>query len=189
MLLPINEYSTVFENNFTVCLMRTPAWMDSATKNAHIRKITRFNHLLSLVFFSPSPSHLPSPYPFFLSLTLFLPPLGENFRRIYTTDSLLSCIIRLIPKFLSSFALAPLSVFFFSFPLIFLVLLPFLLYSSFVFFFSLSPFPSLLLPFPFPSPSLSLPFSFPFPFPFPFSFSFLSLPFHFSLIFYLALRL
>ena len=39
MLLPIKEYNTVFENNFTVRLVRTPAWMDSATKNSHMRKI------------------------------------------------------------------------------------------------------------------------------------------------------
>ena len=35
MLLPIKEYNTVFENNFTVRLVRTPPWMDSATKNSH----------------------------------------------------------------------------------------------------------------------------------------------------------
>ena len=50
-LLPIKEYNTVFENIFTVCLVRTPAWMDSATKNAHMRNITRSNFSLSLLLF------------------------------------------------------------------------------------------------------------------------------------------
>ena len=125
--------------------------MDSATKNAHMRKIARFN--LLLYFLSSSPP-LPICLPLallFLSHTSFLPPLDENYIRIYTPDSLLSCIIRLIPKFLRSFALAPLSIFFISFPLIFFPLsFPFVLLFSFLF---------RLFP-------LFLPFSFPFlPFP------------------------
>lgn len=97
MLLPIKEYHTVFENNFTVCL--------------EVR-----------------------------------------------------IVIRLIPKFLRSFALASLSIFFFSF-------LPF--FCSFVLFFSFAfPF-SFLFSFPFPFP---IPFSFPFPSPFPF-FLYRPLPF------------
>ena len=117
-----------------------------------MRKIARFNLLLSLLFFL-----LPFSFALlFLSLASFLPPLVDNYR-IYTPDSLLSCIIGLIPKFLSSFALASLSIFFISFPLIFLLLLHFLLYSSFLF-----------LPFP-----LFLPFSFLYPFPFSFPFPFL----------------
>ena len=121
----------------------------------------------------------------FLSHTSFLPSLGENYIRIYTPDSLLSCIIRLIPKFLSSFELACLSIFLISFLLIFFspsfafVLLFSLTFSS------LFPYPSLLLPFsrPFPlplspslspslCPSLSLEVSFP------------ALVFHYSLIFF-----
>ena len=136
--------------------------MESATKNAHMRKIARFNLLLS---FLSSPLPLPICLPlalFFLSHTSFLPPLGKNYIKIYTPDSLLSCIIRLIPKFLSSFALVPLSIFFISFCHIF-----FSPSFAFVFFFSFfSPFPLFLL------------FSFPFPFPF----SFLPFPL-FSLFF------
>ena len=130
-----------------------------------MRKIARFNILLPLLFFlSPPPSSFAFPLPFFSfhSLRFCHPSLGENYRRTYTPDSLLSCIIRLIPKFLISFALAPLSIYFFCFPIIFLLLLPFLLYYSFLF-----------LPFP-----LFVPFSFPFPFPF----SFLSLPFFFAFL-------
>ena len=111
-----------------------------------MRKIARFN--LLLYFLSSSPP-LPICLPLallFLSHTSFLPPLGENYRRIYTPDSLLSCIIRLIPKFLRSFALAPLSIFFISFPLIFFPLsFPFVLLFSFLF--RLFP---LFLPFSFP---------------------------------------
>ena len=137
--------------------------MDSATKNAHTKKIARFNLLLS---FLSSPPPLPICLPLallFLSHSSFLPALGKNYLRIYTPDSLLSCIIRLIPKFLSSFALVP----FFSFPFPSYFFPPSLanLYSYALFF--LPPFPSLLLPFPLP-----------FPFPFP------SLLFHSSLIFF-----
>ena len=77
----------------------------------------------------------------------------ENYKRFYAPDSLLSCIIWLIPKFLSSFALAPLSIFLFSFSLIFFLL--FFLYSFFF-----------LFPFPFPLFSPFFPFSFPFSYPF-----------------------
>ena len=123
--------------------------MDSATKNAHTRKIVRFNLLLSFLS-SPAPLFICLPLAFlFHSHTSFLPALGENYLRIYTPDSLLSCIIRLIPKFLSFFALVPLSIFFISFPLIF--------FSSFInkfallFYFLFSLFPLfLLLPFPLP---------------------------------------
>ena len=80
-------------------------------------------------------------------------------------DSPLSCIMRLIPKFLSSFALATLSIFFFSFPLIFLLLLPFLLYSFSFHFLSPSPSPFLSSPLPY----ATLPF-------FSFFFDFLSWP-------------
>ena len=136
--------------------------MDSATKNAHTRKIARFNLLLSFLS-SPPPLHICLPLALIsLSHTSFLSALSENYLRIYTPDSLLSCIIRLIPKFLSSFALVPLSIFFISFPLIF--------FSSFSYSYSF-----LFLPFP-----LFLPFSFPFPFPF--SFPFFSLPFFFTLL-------
>ena len=122
--------------------------MDSATKNAHTRKIVRFNLLLSFLS-SPAPLFICLPLAFlFHSHTSFLPALGENYLRIYTPDSLLSCIIRLIPKFLSFFALVPLSIFFISFPLIFFPLLA-NLYSYSLFFFP--PFPIfLLLPFPLP---------------------------------------
>ena len=125
--------------------------MDSATKNAHTRKIARFNLLLS---FLSSPPPLPICLPLallFLSHTSFLPAWGENYLGIYTPDSLLSCIIRLIPKFLSSFALVLLSIFIISFPLVFFPPLA-NLYSY-----------SLLSP-PFP---LFLLFSFPFSFAFP----------------------
>ena len=142
----------------TICVVRTPAWMDSATKNAHMRKIARFN-LYFLSFPPPLLICLPLAL-LFLSLISFLPPLGENYRRIYSPDSLLSCIIILIPKFISSFQLAPLSIFFIYFPVIFLLLLPFSLYSSFLFL----PFPIFL------------------PFPLLFFLSFLSLLFHSSLI-------
>ena len=148
--------------------------MDSATKNAHTRKIVRFNLLLS---FLSSPPPLPICPPLallFLSHTSFLPALGENYLRIYTPDSLLSCIIKLTPKFLSCFALVPLSIFFISFPLIFFssFISKFVLLFSFLF----PPFPPFLL-FSFP-----FPFPFSFPFPFPFSFPFPSLPFFFTLL-------
>ena len=143
--------------------------MDSATKNAHTRKIARFNQLLSL---PSSPPPLPICLPLallFLSHTSFLPALGKNYIRIYTPDSLLSCIIRLIPKFLSSFALVPLSIFSFPFPSYFFPPSLANLYSYFLFFFLpfpfsfLSPFPSLLpfpLPFLLPFPCFSLLFDF-----------------------------
>ena len=121
--------------------------MDSATKNAHTRKIERFNLLLSFLS-SPAPLFICLPLAFlFHSHTSFLPALGENYLRIYTPDSLLSCIIRLIPKFLSFFALVPLSIFFISFALIFFsfFISKFVLLFSFLF----PPFP-LLLPFPLP---------------------------------------
>ena len=138
--------------------------MDSATKNAHTRKIARFNLLLSFLSSSP-PLHICLPVALLsLSHTSFLPALSENYLRIYTPDSLLSCIIRLIPKFLNSFALVPLSIFFhFLSPHIFSLLL---LLFSFLF----PPFPLFL--------SLSFPFPFPFSFPF-FSFPFFSLFFDF----------
>ena len=101
--------------------MRTPASMDSAPKNARARKIARFNLLLSFLS-SPAPLFICLPLALlFLSHTSFLPALGENYLRIYTPDSLLSCIIRLIPKFLSFFfCIGPLVHYFFiSFPLIF----------------------------------------------------------------------
>ena len=129
--------------------MRTPASMDSATKNAHMRKIARFNLLLSFLS-SPAPLFICLPLALlFLSHTSFLPALGENYLRIYTPDSLLSCIIRLIPKFLSFFALVPLSIFFhFLSPHIFFFFISKLvLLFSFLF----PPFPLfLLLPFPLP---------------------------------------
>ena len=116
--------------------------MDSATKNARTRKIVRFNLLLSFLS-SPAPLFICLPLAFlFLSHTSFLPALGENYLRIYTPDSLLSCIIKLIPKFLSFFALVPLSIFFISFPLIFFPSSLANLYSYSLFFSSLSPFPS-----------------------------------------------
>ena len=127
--------------------------MDSGTKNAHTRKIARFNMLLSFLS-SPAPLFICLPLVLlFLSHTWFLPALGENYLRIYTPDSLLSCIVRLIPKFLVFFALVPLSIFFISFPLIFFPSSLANLYSYSLFFF---------LPFPFsffsPSLSPSLPF-------------------------------
>ena len=129
--------------------------MDSGTKNAHTRKIARFNMLLSFLS-SPAPLFICLPLVLlFLSHTWFLPALGENYLRIYTPDSLLSCIVRLIPKFLGFFALVPLSIFFISFPLIFFPSSLANLYSYSLFFF---------LPFPFsffsPSLSPSLPFFF-----------------------------
>ena len=134
--------------------------MDSATKNAHTRKIARFNLLLSFLS-SPAPLFICLPLDFlFLSHTSFLPALGENYLRIYNPDSLLSCIIRLIPKFLSLFCIGPLVHFFFiSFPLIFFsfFISKFLLLFSFIF----PPFPLfLLLPFCLPFPSFSLFFDF-----------------------------
>ena len=69
MLFPIKQYNTVFENNFTVCFVRTPAWMDSATKKAHMRKIVRFNLLLTF-FLLPLPFSFAFPLPFFSSHTL-----------------------------------------------------------------------------------------------------------------------
>ena len=108
----------------------------------------------------------------FLSHTSFLPSLGENYIRIYIPDRLLSCIIRRMRKFLSSFELACLSIFLISFLLIFFS-------PSFAFvllfscpFSSLSPYPFLLLPFPLPFPLL---FRLPFPLQFP------SLPLFFTL--------
>ena len=138
----------------------------------HIRKKSRglTCYFLFFSFFSPSPSHLPSPCPSF-PFTQFvkLPALVENYLRIYTPDSLLSCIIRLIPKFLSSFALVPLSIFFISFPLIF--------FPSFISKFVL------LFSFLFPPFPLFFPFSFPFPFPS------ISLPFFFTLLWFSSLAL
>ena len=128
--------------------------MDSATKNAHTRKIVRFNLLLSFLS-SPAPLFICLPLDFlFLSHTSFLPALGENYLRIYTPDSLLSCIIRLIPKFLSFFALVPLSIFFhFLSPHIFFFLHWQICTLILFYFSSLSPFPS-------PSLLPSLPFFF-----------------------------
>ena len=120
-------------------------------------------HFLFFCFFSPFSFAFPLLF-FFLLLTSFLPPLGENYKRIYTPDSPLSCIIRLIPKFLNSFALAPLSIFFFPFP---------------SFFFSFHSFCTLLFF------SFSFLFSFPFSLPFPFPF----LPTLFLLLFKSYLRL
>ena len=134
--------------------------MDSVTKNAHTRKIARFNLLLSFLS-SPAPLFICLPLDFlFLSHTSFLPALGENYLRIYTPDSLLSCIIRLIPKFLSFFWIGPL-VHFFSFP-----------------------FPSYFFPSLANLYSYSLLFFLPFPFSFSFPFAFPSLLFHSSLIFF-----
>ena len=128
--------------------------MDSATKNAHTRKIVRFNLLLSFLS-SPAPLFICLPLDFlFLSHTSFLAALGENYLRIYTPDSLLSCIIRLIPKFLSFFALVPLSIFFhFLSPHIFFFLHWQICTLILFYFSSLSPFPS-------PSLLPSLPFFF-----------------------------
>ena len=113
-------------------------------------------YFLFFSFSSPFPSHLP--------------PLGKNYVRIYTPDSLLSCVIRLISKFLNSFALAPLSIFLISFPSYFF-LLHLLFYSYLLFLFL--PF---LLSFPFPSLSPSLSLSFP------------ALLLHSSLIFFPSLK-
>ena len=123
----------------------------------HIREKSRglTCYFLFFSFFSTSASH-------FLSHTSFLPALGENYLRIHTPDSLLSCIIRLIPKFLSSFALVPLSNFSFPFPSYFFPPSLANLYSYSLFFF---------LPFPFPFSFLSSSLS-----PFP------SLPFFFTLL-------
>ena len=164
ILLTIIEYNTVFESNFTVCLVRTPAWMDSVTKNAHMRKMTWFNLLLSFLFFLlPLPFSFVLPLPFFFFESLrFSHPLARIIKAYYTPQ------IETDPKVSQFFCLGPLIYFFFSFPLIFLLLLPFLFYSSFHFFFFRFPF---FLP-------LSLPSSFNFPFPF----SFPSLLFHSSLI-------
>ena len=125
--------------------------MDSVTKNAHTRKIARFNLLLSFLS-SPAPLFICLPLALlFLSHTSFLPALGEKYLRICTPDSLLSCIIRLIPKFLSFFCIGPLVHFFhFLSPHIFFLLYFTNLYSYSLFFF---------LPFPF---SFSFPFSFPY---------------------------
>ena len=77
--------------------------MNSATKNAHMRKIKSFNLLLSFLFFLlPLPFPFVFPLPFFSFHTLRFCHPWENYIRIYTPDSLLSCIIRLIPKFLRS---------------------------------------------------------------------------------------
>ena len=130
--------------------------MDSMTKMPIREKSQGLTcYFLFFSFFSPSPSHLPFPCP------SFLPALGENYLRIYTPDSLLSCIIRLIPKFLSSFAFSPLIHFFhFLSPHIFSSFISkFVLLFSFLF----PPFP-LLLPFPL---SFILPFLLPFLLPFP----------------------
>ena len=127
--------------------------MDSVIKNAHTRKIARFNLLLSFLS-SPAPLFICLPLDFlFLSHTLFLPALGENYLRIYTPDSLLSCIIRLIPKFLSFFCIGSLVHFFISFPLIFFSFFISKFLLLFSYFSSLSPFPS-------PSLLPSLPFFF-----------------------------
>ena len=128
--------------------------MDSATKNAHTRKIARLINLLLSFLSSPAPLFICLPLAFlFHSHTSFLPALGENYLRIYTPDRLLSCIIRLIPKFVSFFALVPLSIFFISFPLICFPSLLANLYSYSLFFFLPFPF-SFSFPFPFPSFSL-----------------------------------
>ena len=123
--------------------------MDSATKNAHTRKIARFNMLLCFLS-SSAPLFICLPLALlFLSHTLFLPALGKNYLRIYTPDSLLSCIVRLIPKFLSFFLhWSPCPFFSFPFPSYFLPSSLANLYSYSLFFF---------LPFPFSffSPSLS----------------------------------
>ena len=72
MLFPIKLYNTVFENNFTVCFVRTPAWMDSATKKAHI--------LL------PLPFSFAFPLPLFSSHTLrFFATLGRELFKDYST--------------------------------------------------------------------------------------------------------
>ena len=125
--------------------------MDSATKNAHTRKISRFNLLLSFLS-SPAPLFICLPLALlFLSHTSFLPALGENYLRIYTPDSLLSCIIRLIPKFLSFFCIGPLVHFFhFLSPHIFFLLHQQICTLILFSFSSLFPFPSLLLPLPLP---------------------------------------
>ena len=126
--------------------------MDSATKNAHTRKIGRLINLLLSFLSSPAPLFICLPLAFlFHSHTSFLPALGENYLRIYTPDRLQSCIM--IPKFLSFFALVPLSIFFISFPLIFFPSLLANLYSYSLFFFLPFPF-SFSFPFPFPSFSL-----------------------------------
>ena len=130
-----------------------------------MRNISRFKLLHSLPFFLPPP---PPPFSFALPLPFFSfhsLRFCHPWTRIIEeyTPLIVFChvFIRLIPKFLNSFALPPLSIYFFSSLLIFLLLLPFLLYFSFP---SLSPFPS-------------LPFSF-------FTLLFPSLLFHFSLIFF-----
>ena len=109
-------------------------------------------YFLFFSFSSPSPSHLP--------------PLGKNYVRIYTPDSLLSCVIRLISKFLNSFALAPLSIFLISFPSYFFS-------PSFAFL--------LLFSFPFSSFARILPFLLPFHFP--------SLPLFYTLLWFSSLAL
>ena len=123
--------------------------MDSATKNAHTRKITRFNLLLSFLS-SPAPLFICLPLAFlFHSHTSFLPALGENYLRIYTPDSLLSCIIKTDSKVSQFFCIGPLVHFFhFLSPHIFSFFISkFVLLFSFLF----PPFPLfLLLPFPLP---------------------------------------
>lgn len=128
--------------------------MDSVTKNAHTWKIARFNLFLFFSFFSPS--HLPSPCPSFPFTHFVSACHGRNDLRIYTPDSLLSCITRLIPKFLKFLHWSPCPFFHFLSPRIF---------SSFIskfillFFFLFPPFPLFLL-FSLPFPSLPFPFFF-----------------------------
>ena len=140
--------------------------MDSATKNAYTRKISKFNLLLSFLS-SPAPLFICLPLAlFFLSHTSFLPALGENYLRIYTPDSLLSCIIRLIPKFLSFLDWSPCPFFSFPFPSYFFPSSLANLYSYSLLFF-------LPFPFSFPSPSPSSSLLLPLPLPLAFFFTLL----------------
>ena len=145
--------------------------MDSATKNAHMTNITRFNLLLSFLFFLlllPFSFAFPIPLPFvsFHSLRFCHPrvriieeytPLIAFCHVLSDWSQIFSVLLHWCPCPFSSFP----------FPSYFPPSFPFVLLFSFLF----------------------LPFPFSFPFPFPFSFPFLFLPFFFTLWFsFLALR-
>ena len=120
----------------------------------HIREKSRGLTCYFLFFLLPLPFSFAFPLIFFSFHTLCsCLPWARNYLKIYTPDSLLSCIIRLIPKFLSFFCIGSLVHFFISFPLIFFSFFISKFLLLFSYFSSLSPFPS-------PSLLPSLPFFF-----------------------------
>ena len=130
--------------------MRTPAWIDSATKNAHMRKITRSKLLLSVFFFFIL--SLPFSFSFPLSIFSFHLVLRSchPWVKIMEEYTPLIALWHTLSDWSQSFSVLLLSPHF-SFAPSF----PFVLFFSFLFLH----FP---LPFPFPFPLLSFPLPFPF---------------------------